>query len=81
MERRIRFVVQAFEYAGGRLTATARSDAPSESLALRQAEALAARMPGAAALKLVTGAEGETATVLGAFGDVPDEVAEGLAGG
>lgn len=81
MERGLRFIVQAFEHVGGRLTPTRRDAVPSESAALRQAEALAARLPGAAAFKLVTSAEGETATVLGAFGDVPDEVAEGLAGG
>lgn len=81
MERRIRFIIQAFEHVGGRLTPTMRGDAPSESLALRQAEALAARLPGAAALKIVASAEGETVTVLGAFGDVPDALAEGLAGG
>lgn len=76
-----RFVVQAFEHVGGMLTPTTRMDAPSESLALRQAEALAARLAGAVALKLVSDAQGESSTVLGAFGDVPDDMSDGLAGG
>ena len=78
-----RFVVEGYEHVGGRLTATTRRAASGEADALRQAEAIASRLPGAAALKLVPQADAgtERRIVLGAFGDVPDEVAEGLAGG
>lgn len=76
-----RYLVQAFEHVDGRLVPTLRRDAPSEGLALRQAEALAGRLPGAAALKLVSHGTAETTTILGAFGDVPDDLSDGLAGG
>ena len=76
-----RFLVQAFEHVEGQLVPTRRTGAASESLALRQAEATAARLPGAAALRLAAGPDGEAVTILGAFGDVPDDYADGLAGG
>ena len=82
MTARTTFVVQGFEHVDGRLVARRREVVPDESHALRQAEALARRLPGAAALKLLAG-EGtvEVATTLGAFGDVPDDLLDGLAGG
>ena len=81
MTARTSFVVQAFEHIDGRLVATTRSTAPSEGLALKQAEAIAGKLPGAAALKLVAERGAESTTILGAFGDVPDDFSEGLAGG
>lgn len=84
MARRTTFVVQTFEHVRGRLTPTVQDVAPTESGALKRAEAIAARLPGGAALKVVADAETgevESATILGAFGDVPDDFAEGLAGG
>jgi len=76
-----RFVVQAFEHVAGRLVPTLRRSASEEGDALRQAEALAARLPGAAALRLAPEGQDEPPTILGAFGDVPDDFSEGLAGG
>jgi len=75
------FVVQAFEHVSGRLVPTLRRDAEGEGDALRQAEALAGRLPGAAALRLPPEGTDEPATILGAFGDVPDDFSDGLAGG
>ena len=81
MEPTDRFVVQGFEHVGGALVPTNRHSAVSVVDALRQAEALAAKLPGSAALRIADEAGAERVTVLGAFGDVPDTVAEGLAGG
>lgn len=84
MAQRTTFVVQSFEHVRKRLTATARDLAPTESGALKRAEAIAARLPGAAAIRVVADDETgelESATILGAFGDVPDDFVEGLAGG
>ena len=57
---------------------------PSENGALKRAEAMAARLPGTMALKIVaddeTG-EVESVTVLGQFGEVPDDFVDGLRGG
>ncbi|WP_147081688.1 hypothetical protein [Methylobacterium haplocladii] len=76
------FWVEGFEHVAGRLVPTTRRTALGESNALQQAEALARRLPGAAAFALVTGEDGsEAQTILGAFGDVPDDVMDGLAGG
>jgi hypothetical protein len=76
------FSVQGFEHVAGRLVATASSPAASQTEALLRAEALARRLPGAAAFALRPQADGtETRTILGAFGDVPDDVMDGLAGG
>ena len=74
-----RFVVQGFDHVDGTLVPIEPRAAASEGDALRQAEAIARRLSGAAALKLV--AQDGPATILGAFGDVPDDFAEGLAGG
>ncbi|MCE4223944.1 hypothetical protein HCU64_09295 [Methylobacterium sp. C25] len=76
------FSVQGFEYVGGRLEATMRNPARSQTEALLHAEALARRLPGAAAFALSPREDGSPArTILGAFGDVPDDVIDGLAGG
>lgn len=49
--------------------------------ALKRAEAMAARLPGSAALRIVADDETgelESATILGQFGAVPDDFAESL---
>ena len=78
------FVVQAFELNCKRLVPGAKEVAPTESGALKKAQAIAGRMPGAAALKIVADDETgelESIAILGSFGDVPDDFTEGLAGG
>jgi hypothetical protein len=48
---------------------------------LKRAEAMAARMPGTAALQIVADDETgelESATILGQYGEVPDDFAESL---
>jgi hypothetical protein len=76
------FSVQGFEHVGGRLVSTISNVARSQAEALLQAEALARRLPGAAAFALGIREDGTAAqTILGAFGDVPDDVSDGLAGG
>ena len=78
------FVVQTFELKRKRLVPGAKEVAPTESGALKKAQASAGRMPGAAALKIVADDETgelESIVVLESFGDVPDDFAEGLAGG
>ena len=84
MTLKITFIVQTFELKRKRLVAGARDVAPTESGALKRAEAIAARMPGAAALKIVADDETgelESATILGQFGDVPEDFADQLRGG
>ncbi|MCP1557134.1 UNVERIFIED_ORG: hypothetical protein M2438_001208 [Methylobacterium sp. SuP10 SLI 274] len=54
---------------------------PASSGALRRAEAMAARMPGAAAIQIVADDETdelESATILGQYGEVPVDFAESL---
>ena len=76
------FWVQGFEHVAGRLVPTIRRTAQGQGNALQQAEALARRLPGAAAFAVETRDDGaETTTILAAFGDVPDDVIDGLAGG
>lgn len=78
------FLVQPFELHRKRLRPTRQEPAQSEFGALKKAEALAARLPGAAALKVVADDEtGEldSVTILGQFGDIPDDFAESLLGG
>jgi hypothetical protein len=78
------YLVQPFELHRKRLRPARQEPAPTQSAALKRAEALAGRMPGAAALKIVaddeTG-EVESATVLGQWGEIPDDFAEQLQGG
>lgn len=57
---------------------------PERFGAPKEAEALAARLPGAAALKLVADDEGgglESVTILGQLGNIPDDFAKTLQGG
>lgn len=78
------FIVQTFELKRKRLVPGAREVAPTESGALKKAEAMAGRLPGTAALKIVADDETgelESASILATFGDVPDDFAEQLQGG
>lgn len=77
-------VVQAFERKRGRLVPGAKDVAPTQAGAVKRAGALATRLPGAAALTVVaddeTG-EVQTITIVGTFGEIPDDFAEGLQAG
>ena len=78
------YVVQTFEKKRGRLVPTTKEVAPSESGARKKAEAVAGRMPGAAAISIVVDAESgevQAATILGTWGEIPDDFAESLMGG
>jgi hypothetical protein len=83
MTLRTTYVVQPFELHRNRLRPARQEPAQSEFGALKKAEALAGRMPGAAALKVVADDETgelEGVTILGQFGSVPDDLAETLEG-
>ena len=84
MTQRTRYVVQPFELRRHRLTPTRQEATATGSGALKRAEAMAARLPGTLALRVVaddeTG-EVEGLDVLGRFGDVPDDFIDGLKGG
>ena len=78
------FVVQPCEFHCKRLRPARQEPAQSEFGALKNAEALAARLPRAAALKVVADDEtGEldSVAIRGQFGAVPDDCAESLPGG
>ena len=78
------FVVQTFVVKRKRLVPGDREVAPTESGALKKAQAMAGRMPGTAALKVVADDETgdlESVTILGQFGEVPEDFAESLQGG
>ena len=84
MAMKTAFVVQPFEIYRKRLRPARQEAAQTESGALKKAENLAKRMPGAAAIRIVADDETgelETATILGQWGDVPDDFAETLQGG
>jgi hypothetical protein len=84
MGMRTTFVVQTFEIHRKKLRPGTRDVAPTESGALKRAEAIAGRMPGAAALKIVADDETgelESVAILGQFGEVPEDFAEQLQGG
>lgn len=77
-------LVQTFAIKRKRLVPGAQEIAPTESGALKKAQAMAGRMPGTAALKIVADDEAgelESAVILGQFGEVPDDFAESLQGG
>ena len=78
------FLVQTLVIKRKRLVPGDREVSPTESRALKQAEAMAGRMPGTAAREVVaddqTG-ELEAATILGQVGEVPEDFAESLQGG
>ncbi len=85
MGMRTTFMVkQTFELHRKRLRPGNRDVAPTENGALKRAEAIASRMPGAAALRIVADDETgelESATILGQFGEVPEDFAEQVSGG
>lgn len=84
MTMRTTFVVQTFIVKRKRLIPGDREVAPTESGALKKAEATAGRMPGTAALKIIADDETgelESATILGQFGEVPEDFVESLQGG
>jgi hypothetical protein len=81
MAFRTTHVVQAFVMKRGRLALGQKDVAPTEAGALKRAEALASRTPGAAAIKVVADDEtGEVQSIVisGQFGQVPDDFAEQL---
>ncbi len=83
MAMKTTYVVQAFELKRKRLVPGPKEVVGTESGALKKAQAVAGRLPGAAALKIVaddeTG-EPESVAILEAFGEVPDDFAESLQG-
>lgn len=83
MAMKTSFMVQTFSIHRKRLKPDRPEMALTESGALKKAEAMAGRLPGTAALRIVaddeTG-EMESATILGQFGEVPDDFAESLQG-
>ena len=84
MGMRTTFMVQTFETHRKRLRPGNRDVAPTESGALKRAEAIAGRMPGAAALRIVADDETgelESVAILGQFGEVPEDFAEQVSGG
>ena len=78
------YIVQTFVIKRKRLVPGDREVAPTENGALKKAEAMAGRMSGTAAIKVIADDETgelESATILGQFGEVPDDFAESLLGG
>ncbi|GEP00604.1 hypothetical protein [Methylobacterium haplocladii] len=77
-------LVQSFVIKRKRLVPGDQQLAPTESGALKRAEAMAGRIPGTAAIRIMADDETgelESATILGQFGQVPDDFAEQLQGG
>lgn len=85
MASKTTYVVQAFVMKRGGVIAPGKSEtSPSESGALKRAEAWATREIGSAALKIVADDEtGEVseATVLAQHGNVPEDFADQVKGG
>ena len=84
MTMKTTFVVQTFVVKRKRLVPGDREVAATENGALKKAEAMAGRLPGTAALKVVADDETgelEGVSILGRFGEVPDDFAESLQGG
>ena len=83
MTMRTTFLVQTFVLKRKRLIPGDRQVSQSGSGALKRAEAMASRMPGTAAIQVVADDETgelESATILGQFGEIPDDFAESLQG-
>lgn len=81
MAMKTTFLVQTFSLHRKRLRPDRPEPAASANGALKKAEAMAGRLPGTAALRIVADDETgeiESATILGQFGDVPDDFAESL---
>lgn len=84
MTMRTSYLVQPFEIHRKRLRPARQEQSPTESGVLKKAENLAKRMPGAAALKVIADDETgelEGVSILGQWGDVPEDFAESLQGG
>lgn len=83
MAMKTAFVVQPFEIHRKRLRPARQEPTQTASGAIKKAENLAKRMPGAAAIRVVADDETgelEAATILGQWGEVPDDFAESLQG-
>ncbi|MER2251226.1 hypothetical protein ABS772_15005 [Methylorubrum podarium] len=81
MAMKTTYLVQTFVLKRKRLVPGDRQASPTSSGAMKRAEAMAARMPGTAALQIVADDETgelESATILGQYGEVPDDFAESL---
>ena len=75
------FLVQTFTIKRKRLIPGDRQVTPTASVALKKAQAMAGRLPGTAAIKVVADDETgelEGVTILGQFGEVPDDFAESV---
>ncbi|SOR32719.1 conserved protein of unknown function [Methylorubrum extorquens] len=75
------YLVQTLVLKRERLIPGDRQASPTSSGAMKRAEAMATRMPGTAALQIVADEETgelESATILGQYGEVPDDFAESL---
>ncbi|GJE78491.1 hypothetical protein [Methylorubrum suomiense] len=84
MAMKTTYVVQSFEVKRKRLVPGTKEVVGTESGALKKAQAVAGRLPGAAALRIVADDETgelESVAILEAFGEVPDDFAETLQGG
>ncbi|GLS45565.1 hypothetical protein [Methylobacterium brachythecii] len=78
------YLLQTFVIKRKRLVPGDREMAPTESGAQKKAEAMAKRIPGTAAIRVMADDETgelESVTILGQFGEVPDDFAESLQGG
>ena len=78
------YIEQTFVIKRKRLVPGDGEVAPTENGALKKAGAMAGRMPGTAAIKVIADDETgelESATILGQFGEVPDDFAGSLQGG
>ncbi len=80
MPIRTTYAVRVFERSGARLASGKRVAAATMVSACHMAQALAAKHVGAVALRIVTDDEGRhpTATVVGKFGEIPDNFVEGM---
>ncbi|MGW5960655.1 hypothetical protein [Methylorubrum thiocyanatum] len=81
MAMRTTYLVQTFVLKRKRLIPGDQQVSPTVSGALKRAEAMSARLPGTAAIQIVADDETgelESATILGRFGEVPDDFAETL---
>ncbi|WP_375454122.1 hypothetical protein [uncultured Methylobacterium sp.] len=81
MGMKMTFTLQTFAIKRKRLVPGDREVAPTESGALKKAQAMAGRMPGTAALKVMADDETgelEGVTIVGQWGEVPEDFAESL---
>ena len=81
MAMKATFLVQTFVLKRKRLVPGDQQILTTSSAARKRAEAMAALMPGTAALQVATEDETgklESATILGQYGEVPDDFTESL---